>query len=90
MGTGKATRRAVLIVGGVALLTGYWKDPAQHPEATSQAHPVPAHPAATPHSAPARARLARARPHRGQGTGAVAATPANPCSTSTTGASTSR
>lgn len=66
MGTGKATRRAVLIVGGVALLTGYWKDPAQHAEATPQAHPVPAHPAATPHSASARARLARARPHRGQ------------------------
>jgi len=65
MGTGKATRRAVLIVGGVALLTGYWKDPSQHAGATAQARSVPPHPAATPHSAPARARLARARPHQG-------------------------
>jgi peptidoglycan/xylan/chitin deacetylase (PgdA/CDA1 family) len=73
MGTGKATRRAVLVVGGVALLTGSWKDPRQHAEATAQArsapaHPAPGrsapsarpHPAATPHPAPA-----RARPHRG-------------------------
>ena len=66
MGTGKATRRAVLVVGGVALLTGYWKDPAEHANATAQAQPVPAHPSATPRSAPARPRPASVRPHRGQ------------------------
>ena len=66
MGTGKATRRAVLVVGGVALLTGYWKDPAEHANGTAQAQPVPAHPSATPRSAPARARPARAGPHEGQ------------------------
>jgi hypothetical protein len=33
--TGKATRRAVLIVGGVALLTRFWKDPSQHAEVSS-------------------------------------------------------
>jgi hypothetical protein len=54
MGTGKATRRAVLVVGGVALLTGYWKDPAEHGNATVQAQAVPAHLLATPPSAPAR------------------------------------
>ncbi len=64
MGTGKATRRAVLVVGGVALLTGYWKDPAEHSNATAQAQPAPAHP--TPRSAPARARPHHARPHHGQ------------------------
>jgi peptidoglycan/xylan/chitin deacetylase (PgdA/CDA1 family) len=58
MGTGKATRRAVLVVGGVALLTAYWKDPAQHADATEQAQPVPAHPAP--------ARSVQARPHEGQ------------------------
>ena len=58
MGTGKATRRAVLVVGGVALLTGYWKDPARHAGATEQAQPVPAHPAP--------ARSVRAQPHAGQ------------------------
>jgi len=66
MGTGKATRRAVLVVGGVALLTGFWKDPAEHGNATAQAQPVPAHPSATPRSAPARPRPAGARPHQGQ------------------------
>jgi peptidoglycan-N-acetylglucosamine deacetylase len=66
MATGKATRRAVLVVGGAALLTEYWKVSSPHPEATAQANPVPAHPKAAPHSAPARARLARARPHRHQ------------------------
>jgi len=66
MGTGKATRRAVLIVGGVALLTGFWKDPAERGNATAQAQPVPAHPSATPRSAPARPRPAGARPHQGQ------------------------
>ena len=77
MGTGKVTRRTVLVVGGVALLTGYWKDPSRHAEGAAQihsvqAHTVPAHhashphPASTPHSAPARARLARARSHRGR------------------------
>jgi len=64
MGTGKATRRAVLVVGGVALLTAYWKDPAEHANATAQAQPAPAHP--TPRSAPARARPHHARPHHGQ------------------------
>src|SRR5690348_14136077 len=58
MGTGKATRRAVLVVGGVALLTRFWKDPAQHAGATAHAQPTPAHPAPT--------RSARARPHGGQ------------------------
>jgi peptidoglycan/xylan/chitin deacetylase (PgdA/CDA1 family) len=58
MGTGKTTRRAVLVVGGVALLTGYWKDPAQHADATEQAQPVPAHPAPV--------RSVQARPHGGQ------------------------
>jgi len=58
MGTGKATRRAVLVVGGVALLTGYWKDPAQHADATQQAQPAPAHPAP--------ARSVQARPHERQ------------------------
>ena len=66
MGTGKATRRAVLVVGGVALLTGYWKDPAEHANATAQARPVPVHPSATPRSTPARPRPAGVRPHRGQ------------------------
>ncbi len=58
MGTGKATRRAVLVVGGVALLTGYWKDPALHADATEQAQPVPAHPAPV--------GSVQARPHGGQ------------------------
>jgi peptidoglycan/xylan/chitin deacetylase (PgdA/CDA1 family) len=77
MDTGRATRRAVLVVGGVALLTGYWKDPSRHAEGTAQTHSVPVHtvpahhashppPASAPHSAPARARLARARSHRGR------------------------
>ena len=48
MGTGKATRRAVLVVGGVALLTGFWKDPAEHGNATAQAQPVPGAHAAGP------------------------------------------
>lgn len=77
MATGKATRRAVLVVGGLALLTRFWKDPSHHADASAQAHPVAVHPTparsapsasphppATPHSAPARARLARARPHQ--------------------------
>jgi peptidoglycan/xylan/chitin deacetylase (PgdA/CDA1 family) len=74
MSTGKTTRRAVLVVGGVALLSGSWKDPAQHAEATAQAHPVreratparsapSAHATATPHLPAARARQARARHH---------------------------
>jgi peptidoglycan/xylan/chitin deacetylase (PgdA/CDA1 family) len=66
MHTGKsrpgATRRAVLVVGGAALLAGVWKDPARHPAtpaqpAPAQATPVPsghvqvdaAHPAKTRH-----------------------------------------
>jgi len=77
MDTGKATRRAVLVVGGLALLTGYWKDPSRPAEGAAQIHSVPAHtvpahhashppPASAPHSAPARARLARARSHPGR------------------------
>jgi len=77
MDTGKATRRAVLVVGGVALLSGCWKEPSRHAEGAAQIHSVPAHtvpahhashphPASAPHSAPARARLARARSHRGR------------------------
>jgi len=77
MDTGKATRRAVLLVGGVALLSGYWKEPSRHAEGAAQIHSVPAHTvpahhashphaASAPHSAPARARLARARSHRGR------------------------
>ena len=77
--TGKTTRRAVLVVGGVALLTRFWKDPSQHTEVSAQAPPVSAHPTpvrsapsaaphptATPHPAPARARLARAHLHQGR------------------------
>ena len=49
MSTGKsrpgATRRAVLVVGGAALLAGVWKDPARHPAATAQASPAQASPA---------------------------------------------
>ena len=65
MGSGKsrtgATRRAVLVVGGVALLAGYWQDPARHPSTPAPAgtihvdaaHPRPtAHP--TRHAHPAR------------------------------------
>jgi peptidoglycan-N-acetylglucosamine deacetylase len=71
MGTGKATRRTVLVVGGVALLTGYWKDPSQRADPPAQAHPAQAHPAqahpaAAPHSSPARARPHRGRHHRGR------------------------
>ncbi len=70
MATGKATRRAVLVVGGVALLTGYWKDPSHHPEATAQArsapaHPVPGHPAPE-RSAPSAHPHPAAHPHRGR------------------------
>src|SRR5690348_6577123 len=77
--TGKATRRAVLVVGGVALLTRFWKHPSQHAEVSAQAPPVSVHPTpvrsapsaaarptATPHPAPARARLARAHLHQGR------------------------
>jgi peptidoglycan-N-acetylglucosamine deacetylase len=52
VGTGKATRRAVLVTGGVALLAQFWSDPAPstasraadpHPAGSpaSQAHPTP-------------------------------------------------
>jgi peptidoglycan/xylan/chitin deacetylase (PgdA/CDA1 family) len=69
MDTGKsrtgATRRAVLVVGGVALLAGYWQDPARHPAAT--APPAPAQ--ATP-SPSGQVRVDAARP--------AAAHPAHP------------
>ena len=38
------TRRAVLVVGGAALLAGYRQDPARHPVATAQASPAQATP----------------------------------------------
>lgn len=45
MGSGKSrtgvTRRAVLVVGGVALLAGYWQDPARHPSTSAPATPTP-------------------------------------------------
>jgi peptidoglycan/xylan/chitin deacetylase (PgdA/CDA1 family) len=57
MDTGKsragATRRAVLVVGGAALLAGYWQDPARHPATPAQATPAQATPA---RAAPAPAR----------------------------------
>ena len=56
MGTGKATRRALLVTGGVALLAHYWRDP----------DPSTASPAANPHPAgsPTASPTARARPQR--------------------------
>jgi peptidoglycan-N-acetylglucosamine deacetylase len=59
MGTGKATRRAVLIVGGVALLTGYWQDPSTQVGDAAQTSARPSPPPAAPtraapaHTAPA-------------------------------------
>ncbi len=82
MGTGKgmpagATRRAVLVVGGVALLAGYSQDRSPRPvgaEPPTAGHPTPvpyagstpytaspAHSASAPRSTPARAPSARAR-----------------------------
>src|SRR4029077_4303587 len=52
MDTGRATRRAVLVVGGVALLTGYWKDPSRPAEGAAQIHPVPAHTVPAHHASP--------------------------------------
>jgi peptidoglycan-N-acetylglucosamine deacetylase len=53
MDTGKprpaATRRAVLVVGGAALLAAVWKDPAGHPAATAQATPAPVTPSPAGH-----------------------------------------
>lgn len=51
MGTGKATRRAVLVTGGVALLAHFWRD-ADPSSASSTADPHPnASPAASPTAA---------------------------------------
>jgi peptidoglycan-N-acetylglucosamine deacetylase len=47
-GTG-ATRRAVLVVGGAALLAGYWQDPARHPAATASRAPAQATPSPSGH-----------------------------------------
>jgi peptidoglycan-N-acetylglucosamine deacetylase len=54
-----ATRRAVLVVGGAALLAGYWQDPARHPAAPAPAAPSPATPA---HATSAPATPAQATP----------------------------
>lgn len=43
-----ATRRAVLVVGGVALLAGYWQDPARHPSTPAPATPASATPTPVP------------------------------------------
>jgi len=63
MGTGKATRRAVLVVGGAALLTGYWRDPSTQvgDAAQTPARPSPA-PAAPARTAPAHAAPAHSAP----------------------------
>jgi peptidoglycan/xylan/chitin deacetylase (PgdA/CDA1 family) len=66
MGTGKSrggtTRRAVLVIGGVTLLAGYWQDPARHSASSAPAgnvhvdaaHPRPAtHPTQRAHPSPA-------------------------------------
>jgi peptidoglycan-N-acetylglucosamine deacetylase len=56
MGTPKsrtgATRRAVLVVGGAALLAGYWQDPARHPAARPTPAPAAPSPSAPSPSAP--------------------------------------
>jgi peptidoglycan-N-acetylglucosamine deacetylase len=52
MGTGKATRRAVLVTGGVALLAQFWSDPA----------PSTARPAANPRPAGSPTRPSSTRP----------------------------
>ena len=44
--SGSTTRRAVLVVGGAALLAAVWKDPARHPAATAQ--PTPSQPTPSP------------------------------------------
>jgi peptidoglycan-N-acetylglucosamine deacetylase len=77
MGSGKsrtgATRRAVLVVGGVALLAGYWQDPARHPSTSAPATPASATPtpaSATPtthptrHADPPKPPRRRRGPHR--------------------------
>jgi peptidoglycan-N-acetylglucosamine deacetylase len=59
MGTGKATRRAVLVTGGVALLAHYWGDHASSAASASAPHPAgsPApHPAGSPPASPTAAR----------------------------------
>jgi len=78
MGSGKsragATRRAVLVVGGVTLLAGIWREPSGHPAVATQvgnvhvdaAHPHPtAHPAR--HARPARHAEPKKPPRRPRG-----------------------
>jgi peptidoglycan/xylan/chitin deacetylase (PgdA/CDA1 family) len=84
MGTGKSrggtTRRAVLVIGGVTLLAGYWQDPARHSASSAPAgnvhvdaaHPRPAtHPTQRAHPSPAADPTRHAHPakppRRGRG-----------------------
>ncbi len=75
MGTGKSrggtTRRAVLVIGGVTLLAGYWQDPARHSASSAPAgnvhvdaaHPRPAtHPTQRAHPSPTADPTQRAHP----------------------------
>jgi peptidoglycan/xylan/chitin deacetylase (PgdA/CDA1 family) len=68
MNTGKsrpgATRRAVLVVGGAALLAGVWKDPARHPATAAQPAPAQATPVPSGHVQVDAAHPAKTRRHR--------------------------
>ena len=77
MGSGKsrsgATRRAVLVVGGVTLLAAVWRDPSGHPSSADSAggihvdaaHPHPtAHPTPPPHPTRRAGTAGRAHPAR--------------------------
>jgi peptidoglycan/xylan/chitin deacetylase (PgdA/CDA1 family) len=73
MGTGKATRRAVLVTGGVALLAQFWSDPA----------PSTASRAASPHPAGSPARPSTASPGPARPSAASQAHPTPPADPST-------
>jgi peptidoglycan-N-acetylglucosamine deacetylase len=71
MSTGKATRRAVLVTGGVALLAHFWRDPS--PSAASPA--ANPHPAAAPSAAGPSAASSASRSAAGQAASRSAASP---------------